>query len=74
MAEQYRELLGVQSDHRLVQTDTKSEQRKGQDTDIYWIDEYDSNDLLVNQYVVKDSMSIYPPFKKNATFSSKPVG
>lgn len=73
MAEQYRKLLNVPLEHSLVITDTKCEQRKGQDADIYYIDESDENGRVVYHYVVKDSMSIYPPFKKRLTFSSKPA-
>ena len=44
------------------------EQRKGQDADIYECVEFDSRDLPVASYEVRDSMSIYPPFKRSVTW------
>jgi len=44
------------------------EQRKGQDADIYEFEELDSKSVCVAKYEVRDSMSIYPPFKRNVTW------
>ena len=57
----YKEKLGVPVEHELVSTCSKSEQRKGRDTDIYSYDEKNTDGEVIAKYVVRDSMSIYPP-------------
>jgi hypothetical protein len=57
----YREKLGIPEDHEFISTSTKSEQRKGRDTDIYGYDEKNVDGDVIAKYVVRDSMSIYPP-------------
>ena len=63
----YRDKLNIPEEHKLVRTSSKSEQRKGRDTDIYGYDELNSNGEIIAKYVVRDSMSIYPP--QNTTIS-----
>lgn len=70
--EDHKKIIGIPDTHNLVQTDTKWEQRKGQDTDTYWYDEVDPNNAIVAKYILKDSTSIYPPFGRN--ISHKKVG
>jgi hypothetical protein len=57
----YREKLGIPEGHEFISTSTKSEQRKGRDTDIYGYDEKNVDGDVIAKYVVRDSMSIYPP-------------
>lgn len=57
----YEEKLNIPKGHKLVRKSSKSEQRKGRDTDIYGYDELDQNGQLIAKYIVRDSMSIYPP-------------
>ncbi|ABV88233.1 hypothetical protein [Shewanella pealeana] len=57
----YKEKLGIPDEHEFIQTNSKNEARKGRDTDIYSYDEKDSSGKLVGSYVIRDSMSIYPP-------------
>jgi hypothetical protein len=63
-----KEKLGIPSNHSLIQTDTKCEQRKGHDTDICWYDETDEIGIIVAKYIVKDSTGIYPPQKRSITY------
>lgn len=60
--------IGIPETHKLVQTESKWEQRKGQDTDTYWYDEVDETGTVVAKYVVRDSTSMYPPFDRSVTF------
>ena len=64
----YKEKLGIPADHDFVQTSNKSEQRKGRDTDIYGYDENNTDGDLVAKYIVRDSMSIYPPQSTTVSF------
>lgn len=66
--EEHKKKIGIPNDHMLVQTDTKWEQRKGQDTDTYWYNQVDSDGNIVAQYILKDSTSIYPPFGRTISY------
>ena len=68
MSNTYEALLNIPSSHKLVIQSSKMEQRKGQDADIYVLEEFDSRNVLVARYEVRDSMSIYPPFKRSVTW------
>lgn len=68
MSQEHKEKIGIPAEHSLVQTDTKWEQRKGQDTDTYWYDEVDEQGNVVAKYVVQDSTSIYPPFVRRISY------
>ena len=57
----YKEKLGVPNEHDFVMTSSKSEQSKGRDTDIYGYEEKNADGEVIAKYVVRDSMSIYPP-------------
>lgn len=57
----YKEKLGIPDEHELVSTGSKSEMRKGRDTDIYCYDEKNAEGEVIAKYVVRESMSIYPP-------------
>ncbi len=75
----YKEKLGIPQEHELVRTSSKSEQRKGRDTDIYSYDEKNSCGELIAKYVVRDSMSIYPPQSTTVSYvkydvSGKEIG
>lgn len=52
MSEEHRKLIGIPDDHQLVYTRSKSEQRKGRDTDFGYYDELDAQGNLVAQYEV----------------------
>jgi len=62
----HKEKLGVPNEHELVRTSSTSEQRKGRDTDIYGNDEKNIAGEVIARYVVRDSMSIYPPSVHNS--------
>jgi hypothetical protein len=47
---------------------SRVEQRKGQDADVYEFEELDSRSVRVAKYEIRDSMSIYPPFKRSVTW------
>lgn len=69
----HEEILKINESHKLVQTDTKWEQRKGWDTDTYWYDEMDEDDKLVAKHIVKEETCIYPPFNRNITHQSRKI-
>jgi hypothetical protein len=64
----YREKLGIPIEHEFVGTSSKSEQRKGRDTDIYGYDEKNSDGEIIAKYIIRDSMSIYPPQNTTVSF------
>ncbi|MBB1274924.1 hypothetical protein [Psychromonas sp. SR45-3] len=64
----YKEKLGIPEQHELVRTSSKSEQRKGRDTDIYEYDEKNAEGEIIAKYIVRDSMSIYPPQSTTVSF------
>lgn len=68
MSDEYKKKLGIPEKHTLVKIDSKWEQRKGRDTDIYWYDEINESGIVVSKYIVKDSTSIYPPFGRSVTW------
>lgn len=61
MFDMYKEKLGIPKINEFVRTSSKNEQRKGRDTDIYGYDEKNANGEVIAKYIVRDSMSIYPP-------------
>lgn len=63
-----KDKLGIPANHSLIQTDTKWEQRKGQDTDTYWYNETNEEGEVVAKHIVRDSTCIYPPQKRSITF------
>ena len=65
----YRERLQVPSENEFVRRSSRNESRKGQDTDIYEYDEINPEGELVARYVIRDSMSIYPPQTTTTLFS-----
>ena len=69
MSDEHKQLIGIPAEHTLVQTSSKTEQRKGKDTDIDYYDELDANGQLVAKYEVKETMSIYPPFGVSKSFT-----
>jgi len=68
MSEKHAALVGLPAGHSLKQTGTSSEQRRGQDADIYTYDELNEAGERIGGYEVKVSMSIYPPFKTSTSF------
>jgi hypothetical protein len=68
MSDTYETLLNIPRSHKLVIRSGRMEQRKGQDADIYECVELDSRGLPVARYEVRDSMSIYPPFRRSVTW------
>lgn len=69
----HTEELNIPLKHSLIKTKTDWEQKKGQDTDIYWYDEVDPDGKVIARYIVKDSTGIYPPFKRSITFEKEVV-
>lgn len=68
MNEEHRRKIDIPFDHKLVQTDTKGGQRKGQDTDTYWYDEIDPTGNIIAKYIVNDSTAIYPQSRRSITW------
>jgi len=60
--------IGIPGNHKLVQTETKWRQSKGQDTDTYWYDEVNETGAVVAMWIVKDSTSMYPPFDRSISY------
>ena len=56
------ENLNIKVNHKLVRTKMENKVKKSEDYDLYYYDEFDSEDNLVAKYIVKHSTSIYPPF------------
>ncbi|HCT6277187.1 hypothetical protein [Pseudomonas aeruginosa] len=65
--DRYKRELGVPAEHELVETHAEREQRRGQDADIYWFDEVDTNGAVVKRHKLRDSISIYPPNTRTIT-------
>ena len=38
--------------------------KKSEDYDLYYYDEFDAEENLVSKYIVKHSISTYPPFSE----------
>lgn len=68
MSEEHRKLIGIPAGHELKHTGSKTEQRKGRDTDIDYYDEINEAGKVIASYEVRDSMSIYPPQNSTLTF------
>jgi hypothetical protein len=64
MDAEHKKALGIDDTMNVVYTGSKNENRKGQDTDIYFYDVFDASGSLVAKCEVRDSMGIYPPHKK----------
>lgn len=62
-ASEHEKLVGIQSSHSLRAVSFRAEQKRGFDSDIYLYEEVDRHGEVVAVYEVKESMSIYPPFK-----------
>ncbi|HCS64831.1 MAG TPA: hypothetical protein DIW64_12575 [Cellvibrio sp.] len=62
MSEEHKIKMGIPENHTLVSTGSKSEQRKGKDTDYYFYNEVDEGGNVLAKYEVSEAMSIYPPF------------
>lgn len=57
----YRVKLEIPNKHTFTLTSSRSEQRKGRDTDIYEYEEKNIDGDILAKYIIRDSMSIYPP-------------
>lgn len=68
MSDEHRKLIGIPEGHALKRTGSEREQRRGQDADIDYYDEVNEAGELVAKYEVRESMSIYPPFKNTVSF------
>jgi len=64
MDQEYIDVLRLNPNHRFEQVSTRSENRKGHDTDFYEYREYDQDGNLVGTFTIADSMCIYPPQKR----------
>lgn len=61
MDDEYIKVLKLDPSHRFERVSSRSEQRKGRDTDFYEYCEYNAQGELIGMFTVEDSMSIYPP-------------
>ncbi|STQ89309.1 hypothetical protein EV682_101307 [Iodobacter fluviatilis] len=68
MCEALRNKFNIPVDHTLVQTGTKWEQRKGQDTDLTMYDQMDPEGNIIAKYIERDSTSMYPPCGRSITY------
>lgn len=65
---EYAKRIDIPAGHTLREVgESQSEQRKGQDTDIYVFEELDSSGAVVAEYELRDSTSIYPPQTRSVT-------
>lgn len=64
MDQEYIEALKLNPDHRFERISSRSENRKGQDTDFYEYREYDTDGNVIGTFTVADSTGIYPPQKR----------
>ena len=68
MDDELKKKIGIPEENQVVETKSDWKARKGLDTDTYYYDEINQNGEVVNQYVVKDSTSMYPPFGRSVTW------
>lgn len=70
MSEEYAKKIGIPDGHtlRVVTFDWKGS-RRGQDTDDVLCEQLDENGDVVATYQIKDSTSIYPPFRRSITYT-----
>ncbi len=61
MTDEYRKALGIPDENTLVEIASRSEQRKGQDADLYTFNELNPAGEVVAIHNIRDTMSIYPP-------------
>ena len=60
----HEENLNIKANHKLVQTKMEHKVKKSEDYDLYYYDEFDAEENLVSKYIVKHSISTYPPFSE----------
>ena len=65
--------LEIPAEHKLVQTKTEWKQKKSEDIDTYWYDEFDKDDKLITKYIVYDITSMHPPFGKTIRFEKEDI-
>lgn len=65
---EYRKKLGIPENHKFIRTETSSRKTKGKDTDIYEYEQLDEEGNLIACYVIEDSTSMYPPFKRSIEY------
>lgn len=61
MSDEYKKVLGIPAEHTLTEISATREQRKGQDADIYELEERNAAGEYVATHTIRDTMSIYPP-------------
>ncbi|KTC09900.1 hypothetical protein AO391_25145 [Pseudomonas marginalis ICMP 9505] len=61
MTDEYKNVLKIPADHTLIEISSTREQRKGQDADIYILEERNAAGEVVGTHKIRDTMSIYPP-------------
>ncbi|MBJ9675236.1 hypothetical protein [Burkholderia gladioli] len=69
MEAEHKKALGIDDTMTVVQTGSKNQSRKGQDTDITSYDVFDSGGALIATCEVHESMSIYPPHGKHTSYN-----
>ena len=57
--------LPIQQGNTLVLTKTDRVQRRGMDNDDYYLDEVDSNNMIIAKYHVWHHLNIHPPQNTN---------
>jgi hypothetical protein len=68
--EEHFKKIPIPEGHTLVDDGMEAKgSRRGQDTDIYWYNELNSEGQVVARHEVTDSMSIYPPFGRTISVS-----
>ena len=68
MEDLYRKKLGIAESAIVKKTDDAREMKKGEDTDIYRYDVFDSSGTLTKKIEIRESTSMYPPFSNSVTF------
>jgi len=69
----YEKELQIPAEHKLVQTNTELKQKRGEDIDTYWYDEFDKDNKLIAKYIVYDITSMHPPFVNTVRFDKEDV-
>ena len=70
MQDTYREQIGVDPTDVVSMLSDKSEQRKGQDTDIYVYEVRNAAVEFIAEIEIRNSMSMYPPFERNVSYKT----
>jgi len=61
MTAEYKKALGISDENELVEIASSREQRKGEDADLYTLEERTPSGEVVATHHIRDTTSVYPP-------------